>query len=198
MRNKQFRRNVVILAIVALVIALSFKLISDRYGFYIVRKEHMCLPYKYLYVKKGVIPEHYGDLVSFISAGIPNFADGVTFTKMITGLPGDTIKREIFSKDERQKHTLHLEKNGQLFTLRLQGRVYLYKKGNGDPSVYDVIEKDSLGRSLPMIDEMVIPEGKYFVSGTEDRTFDSRYWGLINEEQVIGQAFPMPFQKGQV
>jgi conjugal transfer pilin signal peptidase TrbI len=194
MKNKQFKRNVMILAVIAVFIALSFKLISDRYGFYVVRKEHMCLPYKYLYVKKGVMPKNYGDLVSFRSDGIPNFADGVTFTKMIAGRPGDLIIREIFPEEERWKHTMQIEKDAQLFTLRLQGRVYLYQKGKIDPSVYNVIEKDSLGRSLPMIEDMMIPEGMYFVTGTEERTFDSRYWGLINEKQVIGQAFPLPFQ----
>lgn len=190
MKNRQFRRNVVILSILAAFIALSFQLISDRYGFYVVREDHMCLPYKYLYVKKGVMPENYGELISFKSSGIQNFADGVTFTKVLTGLPGDRIKRQIFSEEERRKHTLHFEKNGEPVTLRLQGRVHLYRKGGRGPVTYDVIEKDSLGRSLPMVEEMVIPEGNYFVAGKEDRTFDSRYWGLINEEQVIGQAFP--------
>ncbi len=190
MKNKQFIKNAEVLLIVAVFIAMSFKLISVRYGFYVVREDHMCLPYKYLYVKKGVMPENYGELISFKSSGIQNFADGITFTKIITGLPGDRIKRQNYSEEERQKHTLHIEKNGEPVTLRLQGRVHLHRKGERDPVTYDVIEKDSLGRSLPMIEEMVIPEGKYFVTGTEDRTFDSRYWGLINEQQVIGQAFP--------
>lgn len=194
MKNTHFIRNVVVLSVIAVLTALSIELISARYGFYVVRKDHMCLPYKYLYVKKGIIPENYGELISFKSAGIQNFADGVTFTKVIAGLPGDMIKREIFSEDERQKHTLRFERNGEPVTLRLRGRVHLYRKGENGPLTYEVIEKDSLGRELPMIEEMVIPEGKYFVTGTEDRTFDSRYWGLIDEKQVIGQAFPLSFK----
>lgn len=198
MKNAHFRRNVVVLSVIAVLMALSVELVSAKYGFYVVREDHMCLSYKYLYVKKGVIPENYGDLISFKSAGIQNFADGVTFTKVIAGLPGDTIKREIFSEDERQKHALQFEKNGVPVTLRLRGRVHLYRKGQSGPVTYEVIEKDSLGRELPMIEEIVIPEGKYFVTGTEDRTFDSRYWGLIDEKQVIGQAFPLSFKTKQI
>jgi conjugal transfer pilin signal peptidase TrbI len=198
MNDMAFRRNSTILLILALVFVISLQLISQRYGFYVVREDHMCLPYKYLYVKKGIIPEHYGELISFKSSGIQNFADGITFTKIITGLPGDRIRREIFSEEERQKNTFHFEKKGEPVTLRLQGRIHLHRKGERDPVTYDVIETDSLGRSLPMVEEMVIPEGRYFVTGTEDRTFDSRYWGLIHEEQVIGQAFPLPLQQKKI
>jgi conjugal transfer pilin signal peptidase TrbI len=198
MNEMTFRRNCTVLLVLALAFVVSLQIISRKYGLYVVRKEHMCLPYKHLYVKKGIIPKNYDDLISFKSSGIPNFADGVTFTKMIAGLPGDRIAREIYSDEERQKHTIEFEKDGESVRLRLRGRVYLKRRGHPSPLTYDVIEKDSLGRELPMIEEMVIPEGKYFVTGTEDRTFDSRYYGVIHEEQVIGQAFPLPFQQKKI
>lgn len=39
----------------------------------------------------------------------------------------------------------------------------------------------------------LIPEGQYFVYGTHERSYDSRYQkiGLIPQEKVIGRAFPI-------
>ena len=35
----------------------------------------------------------------------------------------------------------------------------------------------------------IVPEGHYFGVGKSDNSFDSRYFGLIKQEQVIGKAW---------
>jgi conjugal transfer pilin signal peptidase TrbI len=36
-----------------------------------------------------------------------------------------------------------------------------------------------------------IPEGSYFVMGDDTRSYDSRYWGFVKKEWIIGKALPL-------
>lgn len=40
------------------------------------------------------------------------------------------------------------------------------------------------------VDE-IIPEGRYFMAGTTDVSYDSRYWGYVDAEQFRGRAWPL-------
>lgn len=37
----------------------------------------------------------------------------------------------------------------------------------------------------------VVPAGKIFVLGTEPKSFDSRYWGYIDDIDIIGKSYPI-------
>lgn len=38
---------------------------------------------------------------------------------------------------------------------------------------------------------LAVPYGKYFLTGTNDRSLDSRYTGTVREDLCVGRAFPL-------
>lgn len=47
--------------------------------------------------------------------------------------------------------------------------------------------KDKNGKSIePFVYEGIIPEGQYFVMGTHERSYDSRYWGFVDYNLIKG------------
>jgi conjugal transfer pilin signal peptidase TrbI len=191
--DPEFKKHLTIILIIGLLTAGGIELLARHYTVMVSRKEHRCLPWTYFIVKKNEIPAEKGDLISFKGMGIPHFADGIRFIKMVAGLPGDVIKVDIFTEQERKRHTRIIEKDGTMIEQRLQGRVYLHRKNNREVLSFDAVEKDTFGRDLPIVKEQTIPEGKFFVIGTVPRTYDSRYWGLVDDKQVTGEAYPLAF-----
>lgn len=54
------------------------------------------------------------------------------------------------------------------------------------------LKRDSEGIELPVFSFTgPIPEGRYYMMGTNPRSFDSRYFGLINAEEFISKALPL-------
>ncbi|MEW6601890.1 MAG: S26 family signal peptidase [Nitrospirota bacterium] len=193
--NPQFKKHLLIILIIWLLTSGGIELLTSHYTVMVSRKEHRCLPWTYFVLNKHEMPKERGDLIAFKGRGIPRFADGVRFVKMVAGMPGDVITVEVFSEEERNRHTRVIEKEGMMIKQRLQGRVYLHRKVTGKTLAFDATETDSSGKPLPVIQAQVIPEGKFFAVGTVERTYDSRYWGLVDEKQVIGQAYPLAFWK---
>lgn len=49
--------------------------------------------------------------------------------------------------------------------------------------------QDGDGRKLePFIFNGIIPDNQYFVSGTHIKSWDSRYWGFVSKDRIIGKA----------
>ena len=50
-----------------------------------------------------------------------------------------------------------------------------------------MIQRDTFKQTR--IDEWLVPEDFYFVMGdNRDQSSDSRYWGLVSEEDIVGKA----------
>jgi len=48
---------------------------------------------------------------------------------------------------------------------------------------------DGFVRSRDNMPPVKVPPGKYFVMGdNRDRSYDSRFWGFVDEDAVIGKA----------
>lgn len=54
------------------------------------------------------------------------------------------------------------------------------------------LETDGQGRKLPrFIYDGIVPPGKYFMIGSHERSYDSRYFGFIDEQQFRYLALPL-------
>ncbi len=119
------------------------------------------VPYTKGRVLQFSTPEH-GDIIVFVFPEDPS----KDFIKRVVGLPGDVV-------EIRQK------------------TVYL----NGAPLAEDYTrfaDGAAPEGSVPSRDDMPavrVPERQYFVMGdNRDRSYDSRFWGFVDSDAVIGKA----------
>lgn len=97
---------------------------------------------------------------------LPYYAPGKLFGKRVVGIPGD-----------------RLEVRGRDFYLN--GRFLTRAR-----------ETDSLGNPAPLFDyNGTIPRDCYFVLGLSPNSFDSRYWGFVCRDSVLGRLIPLGSRK---
>jgi signal peptidase I len=54
------------------------------------------------------------------------------------------------------------------------------------------LTQDSKGSKLEVFSfSGTIPEGKYFVSGKHERSYDSKYYGFIDDSEILKKALPI-------
>ena len=126
-----------------------------------------------------------GDVVVFRYPEDP----AVPFIKRVVGVPGDRLQY----RDKR------LSINGQEINVELKG-VY-HSEGVGSRENGSYLLEESLGevkheilinplQVSPLEIDRKIPDGYYFVLGdNRDNSRDSRYWGLVPDENLVGRAF---------
>lgn len=128
-------------------------------------------------------PEH-GDVVVFRYPQDP----GVDYIKRVVGVPGDRVayynKTVYINGQPAEQDSLGIytgEGAGAVMTGAeqrmelLDGVSHHILVRNGQPSVEG---------------EFVVPAGQYFVMGdNRDNSNDSRYWGTVPEENLVGKAF---------
>jgi signal peptidase I len=107
------------------------------------------------------------------------------FVKRVVGLPGDTV--------EVRSGNLYL--NGAAVPVKAAGRDFKDDAGRA----LGIADEDLDGRVHTILDDVrspghdiaptKIPEGRYFMMGdNRDYSNDSRYWGTIRREEILGRA----------
>lgn len=129
-------------------------------------------------------PKH-GQIFLFRYPVDPN----ITFVKRVIGVPGDHIEYKnkvlyingVEAKQKLLKSTHYIDEHGVYFPENLmeedldgiKHQIYVHPEG-GETQDIDV----------------VVPPGHYFAMGdNRDDSGDSRMWGFVPEENLIGQAF---------
>jgi len=114
------------------------------------------------------------------------------YVKRVIGLPGDRIRiqgksvlvngqvipeHQITSHDDNRKDRLQILNNPE----RKPGELY--------DVYYEPTESDREYDAFQGKDELVVPGASYFVMGdNRDNSEDSRYWGFVPRDLVIGRA----------
>lgn len=125
-----------------------------------------------------------GDVMVFRFPGNPS----INYIKRVVGIPGDRI----LYKDKK------LYINGSPVE-QVDGRPYFFASGSNAQGEalrvtenlggvkHDILTTNRLDRALP---EIVVPEGSYFAMGdNRDHSNDSRYWGFVPDQNLVGKAF---------
>ncbi len=115
--------------------------------------------------------------------------DKTPFIKRVIGVPGD--------------HITYVDKqltiNGQKIELEKIGVYQGVGSGIGmtgadilqenlDPVVHNILIAPD--RQSKEVEDFVVPEGEYFMMGdNRDNSLDSRFWGTVPDENIIGRAF---------
>lgn len=120
----------------------------------------LSLPHHVYLIRKGEMPQR-GDYVAFRWHGSGPYPVGVTFIKILAGLPGDAVTC-----------------SGRSF--------YVNGLWVGEAKM---TSKD--GTSLDAGETGVLPPGRYYVRAPHPDSLDSRYrlTGWIGQSQIIGRAY---------
>lgn len=108
----------------------------------------------------------------------------VNFIKRVVGLPGDRIRyegKQLYINGEPVTKVL-IEEGPELSPQQL-----LLEEQLGEVSHFIYNNPRDPG---PQMSEVVVPEGHYFTMGdNRDHSNDSRYWGFVPEDNIVGRAF---------
>lgn len=132
-------------------------------------QEITCLPYKAMLlhqIKPATIQR--GDFITFQPQQnrMTERFNGQYVTKMVGGIPGDTIKVA-------------------------GGVLYINDRNFGQLDIADKAAK-ALHVDVSKFERAeVVPAGYIFMVGTLPRSFDSRYWGFLPISEVVGTAYPI-------
>ena len=157
-------------AIPALAVVLGLgAYLGDRFHLGIDDQQELCLPgnHRWYLIDRHDRDIWRGDLVAFRadSRMAPWFPACRIIVKLATGMPGDRVQVD-------ENHTLV----------------------NGKPVSEGLALAAKLGKpASDFIREATVPGSALWATGTQPKSFDSRYWGFVYEQQIIGRAYALPF-----
>ncbi len=119
-----------------------------------------------------------GDIVVFV-----NPSDGKVMIKRLIGIPGDEVQVDDGLVKLNGEMTARLEE----LTEDFERATATYPEVMGDKKF--VVQRLRLAPKLPT-QSFVVGEGEYLMLGdNRDNSQDSRFWGLVPRELLIGRAF---------
>jgi conjugal transfer pilin signal peptidase TrbI len=126
------------------------------------QRDPLCLPYRVFLIDKWDKDLERGELFAFRTMTMEPFvANGTTVIKTLRGMPGDEIRvdGEVYV-------------NGVWYGELLDGHLQKIGKSAAD-----------------LVRVQIVPPGHLFAMGEHPRSYDSRYWGFVEQELVVGRAY---------
>lgn len=160
-RGALYVLNTLIILFLAWIVAV--KLVDFPYRLGIDGQKVRCLPWSVFLVKQQLPASiKAGDLIQFRAGKVGHGFDGLVFVKMVGAVPGD-----------------HVEIRGDQLIIngKKHDRLWLLKSLQKKPGDLDAT--------------YVVPKGEYLMLGTTRESFDGRYWGTVEQEQLLGSARPL-------
>jgi len=138
---------------------------TSRYSIMIDPQDRRCIPeYSVYLLKKSIDSVEKGKIYAFSAKGMgPFYKDGERIGKYALGLDGDTVVQN--------EHGVFI--NGKQVAQGYAASEKLHVQPEHFYKTYQ-LKKDDI----------------YF-AGTDAHSFDSRYWGVANVNQVLGEAIPL-------
>lgn len=146
--------------VIAIVVAVAMAEAAVRspYRLGIDTGEFRCLHEQIFLVRLGTPTLAIGNLVALETRGLePHFEDGTLFTKVVQGMPGDVVERV---------------RDGFIV--------------NGKHFPFHGVLVDRIGADTDALTSYTLGPDEFFVAGTEARSYDSRYYGPVKREQMVG------------
>jgi conjugal transfer pilin signal peptidase TrbI len=149
-----------------LVIWVAGTAFASRYRIGVDEQVVKCIPgYSVYLIDKKDKELTRGATYVFSARGLqPFYADGTEMVKYLRGLPGDRVE------------------------IRELGNIYI----NDDYMGYGLVHAEAMNRRPDsFVGNAVLEPGNYWFMGTSNQSFDSRYWGTVRDDQIIGRAYPL-------
>lgn len=149
----------------SLLVAVAVLGLAHRFTIAIATQEYLCLPpYRIWVIDKFNTEPVRGEIFAFKSNGLaPVFEDGTTIVKVLEGMPGDEVS----------VGTEVVTINGKVVAEGLQ----VATERGIDPARY--------------VRQGTIEAERYWFFGKTADSFDARYWGSVERQQIIGKAYPL-------
>ncbi len=127
----------------------------------------------------------------------------VDYIKRVIGLPGDEVlyqNKTLYVNGQQVPHT----RAGDFYEPDRSSYVGRYTEQLGDAKYSILLNKQASQGLMPIIDfpyrthcqymqngvRCSVPDGHYFMMGdNRDNSLDSRYWGFVPEQNIVGRAF---------
>lgn len=164
--NADLQRFALKFSVAALILGLAAVYVSNHWRILWDRQTVKCMDANVLlFHRDRTGPFEVGDIVVFASRGAaPVFPDGTRLAKIIAAREGDVV--EVRAADE---------------AILVNGR----EIARGLPALAGAAEADR----ARFFGRRVLAPGEFWMTGTTQHSFDSRYWGVLHENQIEGRAW---------
>jgi len=125
-----------------------------------------------------------GDIVVFFS---PH--DGMRLVKRVVAVPGDTIELRNNVLLLNGRAMAYESVNAQAYAKEIYEDARAVIAAEQGPGRSHLVMELPSHRALRAFDSIAVPPGKYFMMGdSRDNSFDSRFWGFVERNQIVGKA----------